>query len=222
VFWTAATVGCFTRNVGFARNIEGDRATLGPLINLLGLPGTVLSLVLAHAAAVVRANARLGLISPSDAEHVVSRHSADSLMFAVLRQPRPGERWLDVGSGAGFPGMALACCFPRSSFTLLEPLKRRAGFLELTAADLGLSNVTVDARRIEELPAMAFEVAVARALSSPDQALRAMIAKVVPGGAAIVAVGPDAAGTPDGAIVGVEVPGDVDSPGLFSMMTREG
>jgi 16S rRNA (guanine(527)-N(7))-methyltransferase RsmG len=207
--------------VGFTRNIDRDRAILGGLLNRLGLPSIVLSLLFAHAEAVRGATARLGLISPGDADQVVPRHTADSLLFALVRSPRLGERWLDVGSGAGFPGVVLACCYPECSFTLLEPHKRRAGFLELMTSDLGLGNLVVDGRRLEELTSADFDVAVARAFTDPGNALRELIGAVRRGGEAIVAVGPGTAVSPHARIVAVEAPGDVDSPGLFSMMTRK-
>jgi 16S rRNA (guanine527-N7)-methyltransferase len=207
--------------VGFTRNIDRDRALLGRLLNGLGLPSTVLSLLFAHAEAVRAATGRLGLVSPGDIDQLIPRHTADSMLFALARSPRAGERWLDVGTGAGFPGVVLACCYPDSSFTLLEPHERRAGFLELTTGDLGLANVVVDGRRLEAATEGRFDVAVARAFSDPDQALRGLIGAVIPGGEAIVAVGPGAAVAPPARKVAVEAPGGVDSPSLFFMMTRE-
>jgi 16S rRNA (guanine(527)-N(7))-methyltransferase RsmG len=206
--------------VSFTRNIERDRAILGSLLDRLGLPSTVLSLLVAHAQAVRASNPRLGLISPGDVDQVVPRHTADSMLFALARPPRPAERWLDVGSGAGFPGLVLACCYPACTFTLLEPHKRRAGFLELTVSALGLANAAVDTRRLEDVDAD-FDVAVARALSDPDAALLGLIHRVRPGGEAIVAVSPGAVVSSPARLVAVETSGDVDSPGLFSMMTRE-
>src|SRR5687767_1639503 len=95
-----------------------------------------ISLLLSHASAVESDADRLGLISQRDAGHVLSRHTADSLLFALVRAPEPDDRWIDVGSGAGFPGVVLAACFPESSFVLLEPQRRRAAFLEMQAARL--------------------------------------------------------------------------------------
>jgi 16S rRNA (guanine527-N7)-methyltransferase len=165
---------------------------------------------------------RLGLVSPNDVEHVITRHSADSLLFALVRRPGPGERWVDVGSGAGFPGVVLACCFPECSFTLAEPLQKRAGFLELAAADLGLANVDVLPARLQDLGMEPFDVAVARALTEPSEALRSMLGVVRPGGEAIVAISRDTAVDLGATTLKLEDLGNVDSPGVFSMMTREG
>lgn len=208
--------------MGFTRNIENDRALLGKLINRLGLPVTVLSLLLAHAEAVRDDGRRLGLISPGDVELVIARHTADSLLFALARTPQPGERWLDVGSGAGFPGLVLACVYPNCSFTLLEPLRRRAGFLQLAALELGLANVTVDDRRLGELAGQRFDVAVARAVQDPNDALPLLLEVLREGGDALVAVGPSFLPTAPARLVRIEGVGFVDSPGRFSMMTRGG
>lgn len=207
--------------MGFTRNIAVDRALLGHLLNRLGLPSTVLSLLVAHAEAVRGASPRLGLVAPGDEGHLIARHTADSMLFALARAPAPGEHWLDVGSGAGFPGAVLACCYPDCSFTLLEPHERRAGFLELVTSGLGLANTIVVGRRLEALENSGFDVAVARALTDPAKAVRALTGSVRVGGEVIVALGSRAQLGPPARIVEVEVPDDVDSPGLFSMMSRE-
>jgi 16S rRNA (guanine527-N7)-methyltransferase len=195
---------------------------LGPLLAGLGLPPTALSLLFAHAAAVERDAERLGLVSPGDVGQIIARHTADSLLFALVRAPAPDETWIDAGSGAGFPGLVLGICNPATSFTLLEPLKKRAGFLELQVSDLGLGNVSVDARRLEQIEGSRYDVAVARALADPSRALKSMVRVVRPGGYVVVAVGQDAsADLANVGVVSVDVPGHVDSPGRFFMMTRE-
>lgn len=139
----------------------------------------------------------------------------------------PAERWVDAGSGAGFPGLVLAACYPRVEFTLLEPLKRRAGFLELQIAALGLENTTIEPRRIQEVEEAEYDVAVARALADPGEALRLMVRLLVrQGGEVLVAVGGDPVGAdvslgPHVRSTQIEGLGDVDSPGRFLMMTRE-
>lgn len=207
--------------MGFTGNIARDRVVLGSLLDRLELPATLVSPVIAHAKAVERSAERLGLVSPADLGSIVPRHSADSLLFALVRRPGEGERWVDVGSGAGFPGLVLAVCFPTTAFTLSEPLQRRAGFLESIAAELGLSNVDITTSRAETLED-AFDVAVARALAAPRKALETLLGIVRPGGRAITAVASDSPPAGHGELVRVADIGNVDSPGLFSMMTREG
>lgn len=158
------------------------------ILHELGAPDSALSLLLAHVEAVRTDAVRLGLVAPGDLDQLIPRHLADSLLFALVRAPKPGEKWIDVGSGAGFPGLPLACCYPGTSFVLAEPLRRRAGFLDVQVATLGLTNVTVDPRRAEELP-RTFDVAVSRAVASPPRALAQLTKVVRAGGLAIVAAG---------------------------------
>lgn len=206
--------------MGFPGNRVRGQAVVGPLLERLGLPATLLSPLLAHAAAVAASAERLGLVSPRDVGSVVERHTADSLLFALARPPLPGERWVDLGSGAGFPGLVLAVCYPSTSFTLVEPLRKRAGFLELEGASLGAQNVEVLAVRSEALEP-AYDVAVARAFARPAEALQRLLTCLRAEGEAILAVGPDAA-VPDGArAVRPGYSASVDSPGVLFMMTRD-
>ena len=112
---------------------------ISALLRELALPSNLLSQLLAHAAAVAGDADRLGLVSIADSEHVLARHTADSLLFALARAPQAGERWIDVGSGAGFPGLVLGCAYPQTDFVLSEPQQRRAGFLDLQITRLGLA-----------------------------------------------------------------------------------
>jgi 16S rRNA (guanine527-N7)-methyltransferase len=206
--------------MSFTRNIARDRGVLGTLLQRLGLPLNLASPLMGHAAAVAGSSERLGLVAPGDRGSLLARHTAASLLFALARAPEAGEAWVDVGSGAGFPGLVLACCYPETRFALIEPNERRAGFLELQMASLGLANVDVLARRLEEVQG-AFDIAVTRAFQAPALALHSLIPLVKPGGKAIVAAGPHEA-VPDGAtVVRLEDLGDVDSPGVLFMMSRE-
>ncbi|MGH2784960.1 MAG: 16S rRNA (guanine(527)-N(7))-methyltransferase RsmG [Actinomycetota bacterium] len=204
--------------MGFTRNISRDRGVLGSILQRLGLPLSLASPLIAHAEAVAQSSERLGLVSPGDRASIVSRHTADSLLFAVARPPKPAERWVDVGSGAGFPGLVLACCFPATRFALVEPNTRKAGFLEVQANSLGLDNTVILARRLEEVEG-SFDVAVARALSAPSSTLLSLQSLVKPGGDLVVAAGPGEEHPPGVRRVQLEGIGDVDSPGVLFMMS---
>jgi 16S rRNA (guanine527-N7)-methyltransferase len=206
--------------MSFTRNIAHGRGALGALLQRLGLPLNLASPLIAHATAVADASERLGLVAPGDRGSMLVRHTADSLLFALARPPRPGEAWADVGSGAGFPGLVLACCYPETGFALIEPNERRAGFLELQTADIGLANVEVMAKRLQEVDVV-FDVAVARAFQAPELALLDVISLVKQGGQAIVAAGPQEKVPAGATVVRLEDIGDVDSPGVLFMMGRE-
>jgi len=73
---------------------------------------------------------------------------------------------LDVGTGAGFPGLALAIALPECEVVLAEPLKKRVSFLKYAAIDGGLSNVKVEAKRVEFVAHDAFEMISSRAVTN--------------------------------------------------------
>jgi 16S rRNA (guanine527-N7)-methyltransferase len=78
---------------------------------------------------------------------------------------------MDIGTGAGFPGMILAFGMPDTSVTLVEPLAKRASFLQFIKADLGLENVTVVKKRVEEMPSQTFELITSRAVTQTQMLL---------------------------------------------------
>lgn len=78
---------------------------------------------------------------------------------------------LDIGTGAGFPGMILAIGMPDTKVTLVEPLTKRASFLQFIKADLGLDNVRVVKKRVEEMEPEIFEVVTSRAVTDTQMLL---------------------------------------------------
>jgi len=79
---------------------------------------------------------------------------------------------LDIGTGAGFPGMILALALPDTQVTLVEPLAKRASFLQFIKADLELSNVTVVKKRVEEMEPQIFELITSRAVTDTKMLLK--------------------------------------------------
>nr|WP_256388001.1 16S rRNA (guanine(527)-N(7))-methyltransferase RsmG [Allokutzneria sp. NRRL B-24872] len=90
----------------------------------------------------------LGLIGPREVDRLWDRHLMNSAVISDLFPE--GARVIDVGSGAGLPGIPLAIARPDLRLTLLEPMARRVGWLEDVADELGLSSVTVVRGRAEE------------------------------------------------------------------------
>lgn len=118
-----------------------------------------------HAGLVLEANTRMNLTRITTTEEVISLHVVDSVAFLPLVAPLVG-RVVDIGAGAGYPGIPLAIV--GADVTLCESVKKKAAFLESAVDEIGLSCV-VEPVRAEELatarPASA-DVVVARAVSS--------------------------------------------------------
>jgi len=103
------------------------------------------------------------LTAVRDRAAMVSQHLLDSL--AVLRQLE-GRTLLDVGSGAGLPGIPLAIAAPELTVTLLDSNHKKAAFLQQAVAELGLANATVCRTRVEHWhPAGRFDVVISRAFA---------------------------------------------------------
>ncbi|MDD2828587.1 MAG: 16S rRNA (guanine(527)-N(7))-methyltransferase RsmG [Sulfuricurvum sp.] len=84
----------------------------------------------------------------------------------------PITKAMDIGSGAGFPGMILALALPQTHFTLVEPLSKRASFLQFVKANLGLKNVDVKALRVENLPHEPYDFITSRAVTDTKMLLK--------------------------------------------------
>lgn len=98
-------------------------------------------------------NARLNLVSRADAVHLVERHVLHSLLITQVLSFAPGTRVIDVGTGGGFPGLPLACCFPQVEFTLLDSTAKKITAVGEMAQALGLGNVRTVWARAESLHA---------------------------------------------------------------------
>jgi 16S rRNA (guanine527-N7)-methyltransferase len=114
---------------------------------------------------------RMNLIGPSTLPQLWHRHFADSAQ--LLPVAGQGKNWLDIGAGAGFPGLIIATLDPAATVTLVESIAKKCRFLETVVSELGLGDrVTIENHRIEELPPRRFDVITARALAAIDRLLR--------------------------------------------------
>lgn len=109
-------------------------------------------------------NQRYNLTAVREPGQMVSRHVLDSLAVAPFLY---GHSILDVGSGAGLPGIPLAVAFPERHFVLLDSNGKKSRFLTHAISVLGLKNVEVVQTRAEDYrPAEGFAVVICRALTS--------------------------------------------------------
>lgn len=122
--------------------------------------------LLQFSAMLLERNKVMNLTAVTDPMEVVTRHLLDCAVLA----PRmiSGEKVLDVGTGAGFPGMPLAILCPDTEFVLLDALRKRIDFLDEVIQGLGLKNVTAVHARAEEFARAhraEFDLAVSRAVA---------------------------------------------------------
>lgn len=120
-----------------------------------------------------------GLIGPREAPRLWERHLVNCALLEPLVEY--GSTVVDIGSGAGLPGLVLAIVRPDLQLHLVEPLLRRTTWLESAIADLGLTNVTVHRGRAEEMSLLA-PVVTARAVASLDKLVTWSFPLLRPGG----------------------------------------
>jgi 16S rRNA (guanine527-N7)-methyltransferase len=153
--------------------------------------GDRLELAQHYASILAGAGVERGLLGPREAPRLWERHLLNCAVVGDVLGP--GDRVLDVGSGAGLPGIVLAVARPDLDVTLLEPLARRSAFLTEVVEALGLSQVTVVRGRAEDFSRQwQFPVVTARAVAPLDRLARWCLPLVEPTGRLIALKGASA------------------------------
>ncbi len=150
---------------------------------------------LLYASLLVAWNENVNLTGITDDEGIAVRHFVDSLSIAPLVPE--GATLIDVGTGAGFPGIPIAIARPDTRVTLLDSLDKRVKFLDAVTETLALKNVVAQHGRAEDfgvLPAWrdTYDVAVARAVAGLPVLLEYCLPFVKPGGLFLAMKGPGA------------------------------
>jgi len=158
-----------------ARQLAQGVAQLG-----LALPGPAQQSLLDYLALLQKWNKVYNLTAVREAPRMVSQHLLDCLAVA----PHVGAAAiLDVGSGAGLPGIPLALVLPDSRVTLLEANHKKAAFLKQAQIELKLGNVEVVCERVEAWrPGRRYEIVVSRAFSDLAEFVKLAGRHVAPGG----------------------------------------
>lgn len=130
-----------------------------------------LSLLMRYVLLLQKWNQTYNLTAIEDTNEIISKHILDSLSVAEYLQ---GEKIIDVGSGAGLPGIPLAIIYPDKQFTLLDSNAKKTCFIQQATIDLGLKNVQVLHQRVEDFQspsdtANKFNTLLSRAFAASDK-----------------------------------------------------
>ena len=140
-------------------------------------------------------NGRMDLTAVMSAEEMADRHFMDSLTVLRTGLIRENASWIDVGTGAGFPGMVVAMARPDLKMTLLDAQQKRLRFLQTVADATGVENVRLIHARAEEGARMEnmrerFDAAIARAVAPLNVLCEYLLPYVRIGGCALCWKGP--------------------------------
>ncbi|HSI49653.1 MAG TPA: 16S rRNA (guanine(527)-N(7))-methyltransferase RsmG [Ideonella sp.] len=140
----------------------------------LTLPPLAPAQLLAYLDLISRWNKVYNLTAIRDPQEMLSQHLLDCLALvgpldeAAAQRPAAAAPWrlLDVGSGAGLPGVVLAICRPAWSVTCVDTVAKKASFIRQVGAELGLANLNATHQRVEAMVEPPFELITSRAFAS--------------------------------------------------------
>lgn len=159
---------------------RADRLSAGMAAMDLNLDAPVQQRLIAYLDLLAKWNKTYNLTAIHDPERMLTHHLLDSL--AVLPHVRAG-RLLDVGSGAGLPGIPLALARPGMHVTMLDASNKKASFMQQAIIELGLKNAEALHTRVEDLkPELPFDQIVSRAFSDLSEFVRLTGHLLAPGG----------------------------------------
>ena len=148
--------------------------------------GLVVSRIRQYLQLLLKWNQKINLTAEKDPEEILKKHVFDSLQYC--RAIEPGFRVMDIGSGAGFPGIVLKIIFPQLQLALVESQRKRCSFLETVVRDLEMEQVTGFNARADEISgnqAGQFDVVVFRAVSGAQECL-SLSEELLPAGGRVV------------------------------------
>ena len=168
--------------------LEAKAAALG-----IQLSGTQLDQLDQYAQILVEYNQKVNLTAITTPEGIEDKHFVDSLVLAA--HPRVAGKMVDVGTGAGFPGVVAKIYKPDLELTLMEPTGKRVEFLKYLSGQLGLSGIEFAKERAEEAARKrwreAFDLATARAVAALPVLAEYCLPLVKVGGTFLAMKGPE-------------------------------
>ena len=122
-------------------------------------------------------------------EDIITKHFLDSLLY-LKAMPQGGISVMDIGSGAGFPGIPMKIMRPEIAMYLVEPIRKKAAFLKHIISALKLEDILVVEKRVEDLESMDVDVAVTRALFDIKDFCKKVFPVLERGGMLVISKGP--------------------------------
>lgn len=110
-------------------------------------------------------NEKINVISRKDIDSLYEKHVLHSLSIAAIFDFAGGSKVIDLGTGGGFPGIPLAIFFPEVSFHLVDSIAKKLKVVQAIANELGLTNVTTQHTRVEDIKNRKFDYVVSRAVA---------------------------------------------------------
>lgn len=125
-------------------------------------------------------NAKINVISRKDIDNIFERHILHSLAIAAfLGSVAPGTRFVDVGTGGGFPGVPLAIIYPEAHFHLVDRIAKKLNVAREVSTSIGLSNITIQHGDMGECHDR-FDYAVSRAVMPLDRLVKTVKRNISP------------------------------------------
>ena len=135
------------------------------LMQCPGLDAAVMVKLELLIARLVDENTRQNLVSRATLEHVWQRHICDSAQLLSIVSRETIRTWLDLGTGAGFPGLVIALMAPDVAVTMVESRGRRVEWLQVMIEELALTNATIIGQSLERIEMFPVDVISARAFA---------------------------------------------------------
>ncbi len=138
-------------------------------------------------------NKKFDLVNAETEDEIAARHILDSLAGAsaicaeLSNRKRENATIADIGSGAGFPGIPLACLLPNQKFVFVERMSKRCNFLQNCVRELGLLNVEVEENQAERLSQNRFFVATFRAFRPLEKKMLRVLLRILENGGFLAA-----------------------------------